>query len=61
MNINLRKDSRKLHRWGALLIALPFLIVLLSGIYLFFSPALPGKETANSCSSAKENAEIGNP
>ncbi|WP_440999425.1 PepSY domain-containing protein [Fodinibius sp. SL11] len=34
MNINLRKDSRKLHRWGSILIALPFLIVLLSGIFL---------------------------
>jgi len=34
MSINLRKDSRKLHRWGAILIALPFLIVLLSGLFL---------------------------
>lgn len=34
MNINLRKDSRKLHRWGAILIALPFLVVLISGIFL---------------------------
>ncbi|TYP95524.1 PepSY-associated TM region [Fodinibius salinus] len=33
-NINLRRDSRKLHRWGAILIALPFLIVLLSGLFL---------------------------
>ena len=34
MNINLRRDSRKLHRWGAILIALPFLIVLISGLFL---------------------------
>lgn len=34
MSINLRKDSRKLHRWGAILIALPFLIVLISGLFL---------------------------
>lgn len=34
MDINLRKDSRKLHRWGSILIALPFLIVLLSGLLL---------------------------
>lgn len=34
MNINLRRDSRKLHRWGSILIALPFLIVLLSGLFL---------------------------
>ena len=33
-NFDLRKDSRKLHRWGAILIALPFLIVLLSGLFL---------------------------
>ena len=33
-DIDLRKDSRKLHRWGAILIALPFLIVLLSGLFL---------------------------
>lgn len=34
MSLDLRKDSRKLHRWGAILIALPFLIVLLSGLFL---------------------------
>ncbi len=34
MNFNLRKDSRKLHRWGAVLTALPFLVVLISGIFL---------------------------
>lgn len=34
MSVSLRKDSRKWHRWGAILIALPFLIVLLSGIFL---------------------------
>ncbi|WP_171032819.1 PepSY domain-containing protein [Fodinibius saliphilus] len=34
MDFDLRKDSRKLHRWGAILIALPFLIVLLSGLLL---------------------------
>ncbi|NGP88127.1 PepSY-associated TM helix domain-containing protein [Fodinibius halophilus] len=34
MGFDLRKDSRKLHRWGAILIALPFLIVLISGLFL---------------------------
>ena len=34
MSINLRKDSRKLHRWASILIALPFLIVLVSGLFL---------------------------
>jgi uncharacterized iron-regulated membrane protein len=34
MDINLRKDSRKLHRWGAILVALPFIIVLISGLFL---------------------------
>ena len=34
MSINLRKDSRKLHRWGAILVALPFIIVLISGLFL---------------------------
>ena len=29
-----RRDLRKIHRWGAILIALPFLIVLLSGLFL---------------------------
>jgi uncharacterized iron-regulated membrane protein len=31
---NTRKDFRKLHRWGSLLIALPFLIVLITGLLL---------------------------
>lgn len=36
MNFNwhARRDSRKIHRWGAILIALPFLIVLISGLFL---------------------------
>lgn len=38
MNINwnwyARRDLRKIHRWGAILVALPFLIVLLSGLFL---------------------------
>lgn len=34
MDFNIRKDSRKLHRWGGILIALPFLIVLISGLFL---------------------------
>lgn len=29
-----RRDFRKIHRWGALLIALPFLIVLITGLLL---------------------------
>ena len=33
-NWHLRRDSRKIHRWGAILIALPFLIVLISGLLL---------------------------
>lgn len=34
MKWNIRKNFRKLHRWGSLLIALPFLIVLFSGLFL---------------------------
>ena len=34
MSWHARRDSRKIHRWGAILIALPFLIVLISGIFL---------------------------
>lgn len=34
MSINTRRDFRKVHRWGAILIALPFLIVILSGLLL---------------------------
>lgn len=29
-----RRDLRKIHRWGAILIALPFLIVLVTGLFL---------------------------
>ncbi|MTI86384.1 MAG: PepSY domain-containing protein [Balneolaceae bacterium] len=29
-----RRDLRKIHRWGAILIALPFLIVLITGVIL---------------------------
>lgn len=29
-----RRDFRKIHRWGAILIALPFLIVLITGLLL---------------------------
>lgn len=32
--MNTRRDFRKIHRWGAILIALPFLIVLISGLFL---------------------------
>lgn len=34
MNWHARRDSRKIHRWGAILIALPFLIVLITGLFL---------------------------
>lgn len=34
MNWHTRRDFRKIHRWGALLIALPFLIVLVTGLFL---------------------------
>ncbi|MBN2732633.1 MAG: PepSY domain-containing protein, partial [Balneolaceae bacterium] len=34
MNWYARRDLRKIHRWGAILIALPFLIVLVSGLFL---------------------------
>jgi uncharacterized iron-regulated membrane protein len=34
MNINWRIWSRKCHRWGAILIALPFLLVIVTGILL---------------------------
>ncbi len=34
MNWHARRDFRKMHRWGAILIALPFLIVLISGLFL---------------------------
>ncbi len=34
MSWHARRDSRKIHRWGAIIIALPFLIVLISGLFL---------------------------
>lgn len=34
MNWHSRRDSRKIHRWGGIIIALPFLIVLISGLFL---------------------------
>lgn len=34
MNINPRIWMRKLHRWGAILVAAPFLVVLVTGIIL---------------------------
>lgn len=34
MSWHTRRDFRKIHRWGALLIALPFLIVLVTGLLL---------------------------
>ena len=36
-----RRDSRKIHRWGAIIIALPFLIVLISGIFLQLKKDVP--------------------
>jgi uncharacterized iron-regulated membrane protein len=29
-----RRDNRKIHRWGAIIVALPFLIVIISGLLL---------------------------
>ena len=29
-----RRDTRKIHRWGAFLVSLPFLIVIISGLLL---------------------------
>lgn len=34
MSWHTRRDFRKIHRWGAILIALPFLIVLITGLLL---------------------------
>lgn len=34
MSWHTRRDTRKIHRWGAIIIALPFLIVLVSGLFL---------------------------
>lgn len=46
-----RRDLRKIHRWGAILIALPFLIVLITGLFLQvkkeFSWIQPPSETGS--------------
>ena len=34
MSWHARRDTRKIHRWGSILIALPFLIVLITGLIL---------------------------
>jgi len=34
MKWHTRRDSRKIHKWGAIIIALPFLVVLISGLFL---------------------------
>lgn len=34
MSWHARRDNRKIHRWGAIIIALPFLIVLITGLFL---------------------------
>ncbi len=34
MSWHSRRDTRKIHRWGAIIIALPFLIVLITGLLL---------------------------
>lgn len=34
MSWNTRRDFRKIHRWGSLIIAIPFLIVLITGLFL---------------------------
>lgn len=34
MSWHARRDSRKIHKWGAIIIAIPFLIVLVSGLFL---------------------------
>lgn len=34
MKWHARRDSRKLHRWGAFIVSLPFLIVIISGLGL---------------------------
>lgn len=34
MNWHARRDFRKIHRWGAILVALPFFIVLITGLIL---------------------------
>lgn len=34
MSWHTRRDTRKIHRWGAILVALPFLIVIVTGLIL---------------------------
>ncbi|HAH49814.1 MAG TPA: hypothetical protein DCL80_00490, partial [Balneola sp.] len=34
MSWHARRDNRKIHRWGAIIIAIPFLIVLITGLFL---------------------------
>lgn len=34
MNWHSRRDTRKIHRWGAIIIALPFFVVLITGLLL---------------------------
>lgn len=34
MSWHARRDSRKIHRWGAIIVALPFLVVLVTGLFL---------------------------
>jgi len=41
VNINPRIWMRKLHRWGAILIALPFVVVVVTGILLQLKKELP--------------------
>lgn len=36
-----RRDSRKIHRWGGIIIALPFLIILISGLFLQVKKEVP--------------------
>lgn len=39
--MNLRVANRRLHRWGAILVALPFLLVIATGILLQLKKQLP--------------------
>lgn len=34
MSWHARRDSRKIHRWGAIIVALPFMVVLITGLFL---------------------------
>lgn len=34
MKWHARRDSRKIHRWGSIIIAVPFLVVLVTGLFL---------------------------